>query len=108
EPVRDDDVVAGQVVHRCLAQPVQRLADALAQDLQHVADAAFPACGQAPQVGAADHYRARAEGQGLDDVAAAPNAPVEKHFEPVPDRVGHGRQAADGRGGGVEVVAAAV
>src|SRR4029077_21116373 len=46
--------------------------------------------------------------EGLDDVAAAPDAAVEQYFELVADGIGHGRQAADGRRGGVEVVAAVV
>ena len=40
--------------------------------------------GQPPQAGAADHDGAGAEGKGLDDVAAAPDAAVEQHLGPTP------------------------
>ena len=48
------------------------------------------------------------EGQRLDHVAPAADAPVEQHLDLVADGLGDGRQHADGRRGPVEVVAAVV
>ena len=44
--------------------------------------------GEAPEVGAADHHRAGAEGERLDDVAAAADAAVHDDLDLVADRVG--------------------
>ena len=66
-----------------------------AQDLEHVGDAGLAVGGQAPEVGAADHHRAGAERERLDDVAAAADAAVEQDLDLAADRVGDRGQRAD-------------
>src|SRR5215472_15887076 len=108
KPVGYDDVVGREVVDRRAAQAVQRLADALAQDLKHIADPALAAGCHPPQIGAADHHGTSAESEGLDDVAAAADAAIQEYLNLAADGVGDTRKAADRGGGGVEVVAAVV
>ena len=105
---RHDHVVGRQVVDRRAPEPEQRRVDAAAQDVEHVLDAGLAVGGQPPQVRAADHHRAGAERERLDDVAAAPDAAVEQDLDLVADRVGDRGQRADRGRRAVEVVAAVV
>jgi predicted ATPase/DNA-binding CsgD family transcriptional regulator len=104
----DDHVGRRQVVHRRVTEREQGRVDATAQDAEDVADAGRAAGRQAPQVGAADHDRAGAEGERLHHVAAPAHAAVQQHLRPVPDRRHDGRQRPDGGRRPVQVVAAVV
>ena len=79
--------------------------DLLRQDVGGPLHAALAAGHQAVEVGAADQRRARAEGDGGDDVAAGQDAAVDVHLGPVADGVDDRRAAppagwARGRAGG--------
>src|SRR5690606_40206346 len=63
ETFRDDEVFAGELVDRGLAQPQQRGVDAAAQDVEDVPHPGLPVGGQSPQVGAADHDRFGSQGE---------------------------------------------
>ena len=103
---RDHDVARGQLVDRGMPQAEQHRIDPAAQDVQHVLDARLAVGRQAPQIGAPDHDGPGAQGQGLDDVAAAADTAVEHDLDAVADGLAHGRQRADARGRPVQVVAA--
>ena len=89
-----DDVARGRArVTSDLPSAEQRRVDAAAQDVEHVLDPGLAVGGESPQVGPPDHDGARSEGEGLDDVAAAPYAAVEQDLDLVADGVGDGRAA---------------
>src|SRR5439155_7879 len=108
EAGRDGDVLGGDVVDRGVAEGVERLVDAGAQDVEDVLDAGFSVGGEPPEVRPSDHDGPRAQRERLDDVTAAPDAAVEKHLDPVADGVGDRRQQPDRCRGAVEVHAAVV
>ena len=68
----------------------------------------FAVDGEAPQRRAAGEHRARAEGERLDDVAAAPDAAVDEHLDPAVDRLDDLGQRVDRRRDAVELPAAVV
>src|SRR5918992_4952541 len=83
EALRYEHVIAAQVVDAAPAEGEQGGVGAIAQDVEDVDHAGLAVRGQAPQVGAADHDGAGAEGEGFDDVAAAANAAVQQDLDPV-------------------------
>src|SRR6266536_4712713 len=95
EARRDDDVLRGDIVDRGAAQPVQRLVDAGADDLEDVRHARLAVDGEAPDEGAADPHSAGTERDRLDDVAAALDTTVENDLDLAADRGGDRRQQPD-------------
>jgi hypothetical protein len=79
--------------------------DSRAHDVEHVLDARLAGGGESPQVGAPDHHRLGSQRQGLDHVAAAPDAAVEQHLDVVANRLGDCRERADRGGSAIEVLA---
>src|SRR5579875_2703695 len=66
EAVGDDDVAGNEIAGGRAAEGEQGGVDAAAQDVEDVLHPGGTARCQAPQVGAADHHRLRAEGERLD------------------------------------------
>src|SRR5205807_659142 len=69
----------GYVVQGTHAALLHRRLQFDAQELEHALDAGLPERAQAPEVGPADAHRARAEGQALDEVGAAPESAVDQY-----------------------------
>ncbi len=82
--------------------------ESAAEDVEHVLDPGLPVRGQPPQVGAADHHRARTERESLGDIAAAPDPAVEEHLDLIAHRRRDGREHANRTGRPVEVVSAVI
>jgi hypothetical protein len=59
----------------------ERPLDLGSQQLERAVDACLTACCKPVQVGAAQHARARAERESLDDIGAAANAAAEDDFD---------------------------
>src|SRR5699024_7480959 len=78
------------------------------EDVQHVLHAGLAVRRHAPEVRPTDHDGLRAQGDGLEHIATAPDAAVHHHLDLVSHRVHHGGQDTDGGGRAVEVVAAVV
>ena len=86
-------VSRAEIVDRGVPEAEQRGVDPAAQDVEHVLHAGLAVGRQAPEVRPADHHRAGAERQRLDDVAAAPDAAVEHDLDLVADRLDDRRPA---------------
>jgi len=74
----------------------------------HVLDAGLTIDREGPEVGATDDDGARAEGQRLDDIAAASDAAVEQDLDVAADCIDNRAEGPDRRRGAVEIVAAVV
>src|ERR1700749_4436977 len=73
----------------------ERAVDLAPEELQHPEDAVLPGAGDAPEMRAPDHHRARAERQRLDDVDAATKAAVDEHRRFTRDRLDNAGKRAD-------------
>src|SRR5262245_49774698 len=93
---------------RLAAEQLQRTHQFRPQDLDRARDACFTRGSEAVRVCAPDEDRACPKTQRLGDVAAAPDAAVDKHFCLSVHRLEHFRQRAQRRRYAIELAAAVI
>src|ERR1700733_14057353 len=84
-----------ELAHSVPAAERERADDLAPEEFERPEDAILPGAGDAPKVRAADHDRAGAKRQRLDDIDSTPEAAVDEHRRPAADRLDHTGKRAD-------------
>src|SRR6478736_4099357 len=85
--IAPDEVGLRQLRDRAAAREMERGGELRSQELEHVARALLAARREAPERHPSGKHRLRAEGERGRDVGAPPDATVEQHLQPAPDRI---------------------